>query len=217
MLVLPRGHHEASLPSTNFALSPPGPPETSLPTMSTHWVLRRLYSLDPSSPDFLRRLHSLIWYDEKEQYLTSLEGSELDRLADFLDKVRAVSSAFHHFTNYTPQAIDAIPTTDDVARQCVSKLQFICGHHTILPPSCIASGRIARVGDGPIARGAIVDVWEGTHDGEKVIIKCLRDSLTKNKTLKKVRILCRRYLSRLLKNACGPCSHSSKPSSYGED
>ena len=185
--------------------------------MSTHWVLRRLYSLGPSSPDFLRRLHSLIWYDEKEQYLASLKGPELVRLADFLDKVRAVSSTFHHFTNYTPQAIDAIPTTDDVARQCVSKLQAICGHHTILPPSCIASGQIARVGDGPVARGVIADVWEGTHDGERVTIKCLRASLVDNRTLKKVRILCHRSLSRLLENARGSCSHSSKTPSCGKD
>ena len=182
--------------------------------MSTSRILR---SLDISSPDFLRHLYCLIRCDEKEQYLASLEGSELARLADFLDKVRAVSSAFHHFTNYTPQAIDVIPTTDDVARQCVNKLQVICGHHTILPPSCIASGKIDRMGDDPVARGVIADVWEGIHDGEKVTIKCLRASLVDNKTLKKVRILCHRSLSRLLENAFGPCSHSLKTPSCGKD
>ena len=55
--------------------------------MSTLWTLRCLYSLDISSPDFLRRLHSLFRYDEEEHYLTSLQGSELARLVDFLDQV----------------------------------------------------------------------------------------------------------------------------------
>jgi serine/threonine protein kinase len=70
--------------------------------MSTPWTLQYLYSLDTSSPDFLRHLRSLIDHDEKEQYLTSLQGSELARLVDFLDKVYAVPSAFYRFTKQTP-------------------------------------------------------------------------------------------------------------------
>jgi len=70
---------------------------TSTPTpniMSTPWILHRLYTLDTSSSDFLRGLYSLIRHDEKEQYLISLQGLELTRLVDFLDKVRTVSSFF---------------------------------------------------------------------------------------------------------------------------
>ena len=62
--------------------------------MSAPWNLHRLYSLNPSSLDFLRRLHSLIRHDEEEQYLSSLQGSQLALLVDFLDEVRAVPSAF---------------------------------------------------------------------------------------------------------------------------
>ena len=69
--------------------------------MSAPWNLHSLYSLDPSSLDFLRRLHSLIRYDEEEQYLSSLQGSQLARLVDFLDGVRAVPSAFHQLTNHS--------------------------------------------------------------------------------------------------------------------
>ena len=58
--------------------------------MSTFWTLHRLYSLDPSSLDFSRRLRSLIQRDEQDQYLTSLQGPELARLVDFLDEVRAL-------------------------------------------------------------------------------------------------------------------------------
>lgn len=56
--------------------------------MSTAQVLRHLYSLDTSSPDLLRYLYSLIQSDDEDQYLSNLEGSELSRLVEFLDKVR---------------------------------------------------------------------------------------------------------------------------------
>jgi len=75
--------------STTFALRP-----TSLtselqeavpPTISTPWVLHRLYWLDPSSIKFLRRLHSLTRHGEEEQYLSSLQGPGLARLWGCLD------------------------------------------------------------------------------------------------------------------------------------
>jgi len=58
--------------------------------MSTSGILHRLYSLDPSSLDFSRHLYCLIRHDEREQYLTTLQGPELARLADFLDEVRTL-------------------------------------------------------------------------------------------------------------------------------
>ena len=61
--------------------------------MYTLLILHRLYPLD-TSPNFLRNLHSLIQYDEKEQYLTNLQGSELARLVDFFDEVRALPLTF---------------------------------------------------------------------------------------------------------------------------
>ena len=68
--------------------------ETDSPTMSTPWILHRLYTLDTSSPDFLRNIHSLTRHDEEEQYLTNLRGPELTRLVNFLDEVCTVSLAF---------------------------------------------------------------------------------------------------------------------------
>ena len=168
--------------------------------MSVRWVLQQLYSLNPSSLNFLRRLHSLMWRDEREKYLTSLQGSELARLVDFLDKVHPIHSAFRQFTKQTPQALGAIPTTDDVARECLDKLQAICAHHTTLPSSHIVSSGITRMGDHPIALGGIADAWEGTYRGEKVSIKSLRVSTGNFQAIKKVRNLCGKYLPPPLKN-----------------
>ena len=185
-------------------------------TMPTSHILQLLYSHDTSSPDFLHLLYCLIQYDEDEQCLTTLQGSELARLVDFLDKVRAIPSAFHQFTKQTSQALNVIPTTEDVARSCLRELQAICGHHTTLPSSYIVSGEISRVGDSPIIVSAIADVWEGTYGSERVSIKCLRAPLTDNKAIEKVRILCGASLPRLLKNTCGPRSHSAKRPSSGK-
>ena len=57
------------------------------PTMSVAQVLQHLYSLNTTSPDFMRYLYCLIQSDEEEQYLSSLQGSELTQLVDFLDEV----------------------------------------------------------------------------------------------------------------------------------
>ena len=167
-------------------------------TMSTLWVLQRLYRLDTSSPGFLSHLYFLIRHDEKEQYFANLQGSELARLVDFLDKVHATPYTFHHFTKQTPQALGAIPTTDDVARECLNKLQAICGHHATLPSAYVVSDQISGVGDGPVALGAIADVWEGTHRGKRVTIKPLKVPLSDDRTFRKVRVLYNMSLSRLL-------------------
>ena len=56
--------------------------------MSASQILQHLYSLETSSPDFLRTLHGLIRHDEGERYSSSLQELELARLVDFLDDVR---------------------------------------------------------------------------------------------------------------------------------
>ena len=184
--------------------------------MPTSEDLQNLYALDTSSPDFSRRLYSLIRRDEKERYLAGLRGSELARLVDFLDEVRTVPPPFRQFTKRIPQALSVIPTTDDAARACLRKLQAICSRHATLPSSYIVSGEIARVGDGSTALGTIADVWEGTHGSKRVSVKCLRAPLADNRGFKKVHVLCSIFLSHLLKNACGPHSHSSKRSLCGK-
>lgn len=150
--------------------------------MSTSEILQRLYSLDTSSPDFLRHLHCLIQTDEEEQYLNGLRGPELSRLVDFLDGVRTLPMASFQLTNLSPQALGVTQITDDTSRRCLHKLQVICRDHSILPSSYTVPGDLARVGDDPVASGGFADIWEGTHNGNKVCIKLLRIN-TKNRPL----------------------------------
>ena len=69
--------------------------------MPASQVLQQLYSLDPSSPDFLRVLYTLIRNDDDEQYSSGLEGEELARLVDLLDNVRLLSLTACPITNKT--------------------------------------------------------------------------------------------------------------------
>ena len=156
--------------------------------MSAIWNLHCLYSLDPSSPSFLRRLYSLFRYDEEEQYLFSLQGSELTRLLDFLDRVCTLLSAFCLAKKQALQTLGAIPPNDDISIQCLRKLQAICGHHAALPSSYFASGEIARTGDHPIVPGSISDVWEGTCRNKSVYIEHLKVSLNDDQARRKVRV-----------------------------
>ena len=166
--------------------------------MSTSQVLQQLYSIDISSPDFLRYLYYLIRDDDEEQYLTNLQETELTQLVDFLDKVRPSSSASSRPTNRVPQALDVTPTTDDVSRRCLHKLQAICGHRIVLPSSYNVSGDLSRNGSHPAASGGFSDVWEGTYDSRKVCIKCLRITQQTRQAVEKVRIF-RISVFRLLK------------------
>ena len=177
--------------------------------MSTPWILYRLYKLDISSADFLPHLRSLIRYDGREQYLTSFRGPELTRVVDFLDEVRTLPFALCPVIKQVLQTLNAISAHDDVSRQCLHKLQAICARRITLPSSYIVSDNLARVGDRPISSDGIFDMWKGAYRGKSVSIKFLKVPPNGDQALKKVCIRCGTSLSRLLKNTCGPCSHSS--------
>ena len=202
------------MPPTIFSPSPPGLPEADLHTMSTPWILYRLYKLDISSAAFLPHLRSLIQHDEREQYFTSLQGPELARLVDFLGKVPTLPPAPRPVIKQVLQTLNAISAHDDISRQCLHKLQAICAHCATLPSSYIMSKNIARVGDHTIALGGIADMWEGAYRRRRVSVKCLKASPNDDPTLK---VCIRRVtsLSRLLKKTCGPCSHFAKRPSSG--
>ena len=161
--------------------------EADPPAMSASQILQNLYSLNTASPGISRLIYGLLRHDKEEQYLSSLRGSELTRLVDFLDEVRTLLSAFRLVTKQTLQALGAITTTDDVSRQCLRKLQAICGDNMILPSSYTVSGDLTRAGDEPVAFGGFADVWEGTHCGRKVCIKALRVTSSDDHALTKVR------------------------------
>ena len=60
--------------------------------MTTPQSLQSLYSFSTFSPQFSHCLDRLIQSDDEDNYLLGLQGSELTRLVDFLDKVRVPPS-----------------------------------------------------------------------------------------------------------------------------
>ena len=166
--------------------------------MATANILQRLYSLSTSSPHFCRNLHDLIQSDREDFYLFDLQGSDLIRLVDFLDRVRIPPSAPLQLTELAPQALAIISPTDDVSRLCLHKLQAICSHHGILPSSHIIAGGLTKVGGYPVAFGGFAEVWEGVHDKTKVCIKCPKTTRTDYQEKDKVNNLHGTPLPRLL-------------------
>ena len=154
--------------------------------MSTSKALQHLYSLGASSPDLLPHLYCLIRNDDEEKYLTSLRGSELSRLVDFLDEVCVLPLVLSELTNRGLQALDTTPVTDDVSRRCLHKLQAICGKRRILPSSYNVSGNLSTDGDNPVASGGFSDVWQGVYDGRRVCIKRLRITQQNHRTVERV-------------------------------
>ena len=154
--------------------------------MSASRTLERLYSLDTSSPNFSRYLYCLIKTDEEEQYLSSLQGSELARFVEFLDGVRSLLLASFQPTKQSSQVLDVASMTEDIHRQCLHKLQAICSLRTTLPSSYTISGDLTKVGDEPVASGGFSDVWEGTHNGTEVCIKHLRVTRQSRRAVEKV-------------------------------
>ena len=171
--------------------------------MSTSRVLQRLYLLNNPSPDLSRYLYYLIQNDDEEQYLTTLQGSELTRLVDFLDGVRHSPSVSFRLTNQTLQALNVTPITDEVSRRCLHKLQAICGHHKILPSSYNVSDNLVTVGSDPVASGGSGDVWQGIHGGENVCIKRLRVTQQTRQAMEKVCMCCWCSVLRSLKGTFG--------------
>ena len=155
--------------------------------MPTSEVLQHLYSFNTFSPEFSRCLDSLIQSDEEDHYLSSLQGPELTRLVDFLDRVRVLPSAsFLPAYEKTLQALGIVPVTEDVSRRCLNKLQALCSHHGVLPSSHIISGGLVKAGDCAIAATNLSDVWEGTFNGAKVCIKSPRITLRDRQEIEKV-------------------------------
>ena len=130
--------------------------------------------------------------------MLDLQGSDLIRLVDFLDKVRVPPSASLRLTEQTSQALTIIPTADDVSRLCLHKLQAICSHHGVLPSSLIIAGGLTKVGDYAFASGGFADVWEGMHDNTKVCIKCPRITTRDRQDIEKVNDLHGAPIPRLL-------------------
>ena len=155
-------------------------------TMTTSEILQHLYSFNTFSSEFSRCLDRLIQSDEEDHHLSSLQGSELTRLVDFLDRVRVPRSASFQLTKMTLQALAIIPVTEDVSRRCLHTLQAVCSNHGILPSSHIVSGGIAKIGDYPVASTNLSDVWEGTHKGTKVCIKHPRITIKDRQQIEKV-------------------------------
>ena len=119
-------------------------------TMTTPKILQLLYSFNTFSPEFSLCLDRLIQSDEEDHYLSNLQGLELTRLVDFLDKVRVFPSASSSSRGrfFRPSESSLSPKTfpDDVCTSCKSSVATAWSYHLrILLPAVWSELAITRL------------------------------------------------------------------------
>ena len=134
-------------------------------------TLQQLDHLDSSSTDFHNQLCNVLHGEEYSRCMTNLQGDDLVRLVDYLDKVRRRRVTFPNSPLKLAQALDNLDPSGPAFRKCLRELRNRCSAGGILPTSYTLSPHLLNVGSEPFASGGRGDVYEGTLDGSRVCIK----------------------------------------------
>jgi len=83
--------------------------------------------------------------------------------------------SLHHLLPPPPPRSSSAPSLGD-ARLLQNYAQMARGLLSSSSPTCssLGPGDIKIVGEHPVAAGGFADVWEGTYDGRKVVLKSYR-------------------------------------------
>ena len=107
---------------------------------------------------------------------------------ELLDKVRKVGYPYPTALTSPDQALNHFPSTDDLFRKTLRRLQSTCSNREVLPSSYLIPNELLSKKERAAAAGGFADVYEGEFNGQKVCIKTLRlYSLDTGDVTKKVR------------------------------
>ena len=141
--------------------------------MSSRIPLKQLRRLDRSSPEFHDQVSNILYGQEYQQWVPTIQGDDLVGLVDYLDKVRCRVSLLCSPLKL-PQALDHLDPASPAFRKCLRELRHVCGTRTIFPPSYTLSSQDLTVGHRPVASGGSGDVYEGFFNGSRVCVKRVR-------------------------------------------
>jgi len=137
-------------------------------------TLRQLGLLDGPSPEFHDQLTNILDGEEYARCVMDLQGGDLARLVDYLDKVRYRASLLRPHLK-SPKALDTLHPASPVFHRCLYELRHVCGTRAVLPTSCTPPSPLTTIGRQPIALRSSGDLYEGrTLDGLKVRINRVR-------------------------------------------
>ena len=141
--------------------------------MFSNRLPQQLYHLDRTSSTFHDQVSEILYGEEYNQWIPTVQDDDLVMVVDILDKVR-----FHvsHLRSplKPPQTLDSLDPASPAFRKCLRELRHTCGARTVLPPSHTLSSETLTVGRRPIASGGSGDVYEGFLGDSKVCVKRIR-------------------------------------------
>ena len=98
-------------------------------------TLQQLDHLDSSSTDFHNQLCNVLHGEEYSRCMPNLQGDDLVRLVDYLDKVRRRRVTFPNSPLKLAQALDNLDPSGPAFRKCLRELRNRCSAGGILPTS----------------------------------------------------------------------------------
>ena len=151
-------------------------------------VQRRLGGLSPSDNEYQGHLREFLSHRDLKPHIYALQGNDLKEFVELLDKVRKVGYPYPTALTSPDQALNHFPSTDDLFRKTLRRLQSTCSNREVLPSSYLIPNELLSKNEKATAAGGFADVYEGKFNGQKVCIKTLRlHSLDNGDVTEKVR------------------------------
>ena len=151
-------------------------------------VQQRLGGLSPSDSEYQGHLREFLSHRDLKPHIHALQGNDLKEFVELLDKVRKVGYPYPTALTSPDQALNHFPSTDDLFRKTLRRLQSTCSNREVLPSSYLIPNELLSKKERAAAAGGFADVYEGEFNGQKVCIKTLRlYSLDTGDVTKKVR------------------------------
>ncbi|KAF9789477.1 kinase-like domain-containing protein [Thelephora terrestris] len=120
-------------------------------------IQRRLGGLSPSDDEYRGHLLGLLNHRDLKPHIHGLQGNDLKEFVELLDN-----------------ALNHLPTNDDLFRKTFRRLQSTCSNRGILPSSCLIPDGMLSKSERAVAAGGFADVYQGEFDGKMVCVKVLR-------------------------------------------
>lgn len=135
--------------------------------------IRQFGQLD-SSPEFYDKLSTLL--SEESAFGSDLSPQDIQKLANFLDKVRTPFPTVQ--SRLLKPAQTSVDTPNLYCEGYLGALTRFCLSHRVLPESYAITGTLFITSSHPVASGVVADIWEGMLDGRNVCVKRTRTCWT---------------------------------------
>ena len=156
--------------------------------MSASEVLRKFVKRDVTSHGSRRALREFLRSPCYGYFLKTLQGSDILRYADFLDKagIGFILRTQWLIGSSVLKALDSIPTTDELWTSCLSALRQICEDRAILPTTHVLSSGLIKRGNASLTIHGAERCSEAQYRRRAVRVRSLQKPPASDQMLMKV-------------------------------